>query len=155
MSKFAYFNEYGDCLHVIEAAELPPGGVAVPDDTIPSNIWLNPETGEILPREDCPPLFADSYDVGDEIDFSVPAGAVALVNGEKVKGVRVFDTPQKVAVHIVGRYHLIKVIKIVSYVEQRAQAYPSIADQLDKLYHEGIDAWRAEIAAVKAQFPKV
>jgi hypothetical protein len=41
-----------------------------------------------------------------------------------------------------------------AYKEQRAQAYPSIADQLDTIYHEGIDAWKATIAAVKAQYPK-
>lgn len=41
-----------------------------------------------------------------------------------------------------------------TYAEKRAQAYPSIADQLDKIYHEGIDAWKAEIAAVKQEYPK-
>ena len=41
-----------------------------------------------------------------------------------------------------------------AYKEQRAQAYPSIADQLDKIYHEGIDAWKAQIAAVKQEYPK-
>ena len=41
-----------------------------------------------------------------------------------------------------------------AYKEQRALAYPSIADQLDKIYHEGIDAWKADIAAVKNQYPK-
>ena len=40
------------------------------------------------------------------------------------------------------------------YQRQRASAYPSIADQLDKIYHEGIDAWKAQIAAVKNQYPK-
>ena len=40
------------------------------------------------------------------------------------------------------------------YQRQRASAYPSIADQLDKIYHEGIDAWKAQIAAVKEQYPK-
>jgi len=40
------------------------------------------------------------------------------------------------------------------YQRQRAQAYPSIADQLDTIYHEGIDAWKAEIAAVKQEYPK-
>ena len=40
------------------------------------------------------------------------------------------------------------------YQRQRAQAYPSIADQLDKIYHEGIDAWKAQIAAVKQEYPK-
>ena len=37
---------------------------------------------------------------------------------------------------------------------QRASAYPSIADQLDQIYHEGIDAWKETIAAVKAEYPK-
>jgi|DEB0MinimDraft_3_1074331.scaffolds.fasta_scaffold67609_3 hypothetical protein len=41
-----------------------------------------------------------------------------------------------------------------AYKEQRAQAYPSIADQLDQIYHEGIDAWKATIAAVKQEYPK-
>ena len=40
------------------------------------------------------------------------------------------------------------------YQRQRAQAYPSIADQLDLIYHEGIDAWKAQIAAVKQEYPK-
>ena len=41
-----------------------------------------------------------------------------------------------------------------AYKKQRAQAYPSIADQLDQIYHEGIDAWKATIAAVKQEYPK-
>lgn len=41
-----------------------------------------------------------------------------------------------------------------AYKEKRASAYPSIADQLDKIYHEGIDAWKAQIAAVKQEYPK-
>ena len=40
------------------------------------------------------------------------------------------------------------------YQRQRAQAYPSIADQLDLIYHEGVDAWKAQIAAVKQEYPK-
>ena len=41
-----------------------------------------------------------------------------------------------------------------AYQRQRAAAYPRIADQLDTIYHKGIDAWKAEIAAVKTEFPK-
>lgn len=41
-----------------------------------------------------------------------------------------------------------------TYDQLRAAAYPSIADQLDTLYHGGYDAWKAEIAAVKNQYPK-
>jgi|TARA_R100000482_G_C5077783_1_gene124509 hypothetical protein len=40
------------------------------------------------------------------------------------------------------------------YQRDRASAYPSTADQLDTLYHQGIDGWKAEIKKVKDQFPK-
>lgn len=41
-----------------------------------------------------------------------------------------------------------------AYKEQRARAYPSIPDQLDLIYHQGLDAWKAAIEAVKIQIPK-
>ena len=41
-----------------------------------------------------------------------------------------------------------------TYADQRAAAYPSIADQLDTIYHEGLDAWKATILAVKEEYPK-
>ncbi len=40
------------------------------------------------------------------------------------------------------------------YKYSRAAAYPSIADQLDTIYHQGLDAWKATILAVKEEFPK-
>ena len=40
------------------------------------------------------------------------------------------------------------------YKRQRAAAYPSIADQLDTIYHSGIDAWKETITAVKEAHPK-
>ena len=40
------------------------------------------------------------------------------------------------------------------YQRDRASQYPSTADQLDMLYHQGIDGWKAEIKKVKDQFPK-
>lgn len=40
------------------------------------------------------------------------------------------------------------------YQRQRALAYPSITDQLDLLYHGGMDAWKAAITAVKEEYPK-
>ncbi len=41
-----------------------------------------------------------------------------------------------------------------TYAELRAAAYPLITDQLDTIYHEGIDAWKAVITAVKEEYPK-
>lgn len=40
------------------------------------------------------------------------------------------------------------------YQSKRAKEYPSFADQFDKIFHEGIDAWKAEIQAVKDKYPK-
>ena len=40
------------------------------------------------------------------------------------------------------------------YQSKRASEYPSFADQFDKIFHEGIDAWKAEIQAVKDKYPK-
>lgn len=40
------------------------------------------------------------------------------------------------------------------YQRDRAEAYPSFADQFDTLYHGGINAWKATIDTVKEQFPK-
>jgi len=41
-----------------------------------------------------------------------------------------------------------------AYKDKRAKAYPSIPDQLDLLYHGGMDAWKAAIDAVKNKYPK-
>jgi hypothetical protein len=41
-----------------------------------------------------------------------------------------------------------------AYKSHRQQAYPSIVDQLDTLYHGGYDAWKASIDVVKNKYPK-
>ena len=40
------------------------------------------------------------------------------------------------------------------YQRDRADAYPSIKDQLDDLYHNGIDGWKTTIKEVKDKYPK-
>jgi hypothetical protein len=41
-----------------------------------------------------------------------------------------------------------------AYKYKRAAEYPSIADQLDKIFHDGIDEWKETIQAVKDKYPK-
>jgi len=41
-----------------------------------------------------------------------------------------------------------------AYQRSRAVAYPSIADQLDDIYHNGVDEWKKTIKAVKDKYPK-
>ena len=40
------------------------------------------------------------------------------------------------------------------YQRNRAEAYPSIEDQLDKIYHSGITGWKADIKKIKDKYPK-
>jgi len=40
------------------------------------------------------------------------------------------------------------------YQRDRADAYPSWQTQLDQLFHQGYDGWKAEVQKVKDQFPK-
>ena len=40
------------------------------------------------------------------------------------------------------------------YQEKRKLEYPDWGDQLDKIYHSGIDAWKADIKAIKDKYPK-
>ena len=40
------------------------------------------------------------------------------------------------------------------YQYKRAAEYPSIVDQLDDIYHNGIDGWKTTIKAVKDKYPK-
>ena len=40
------------------------------------------------------------------------------------------------------------------YQRKRAAEYPSVVDQLDDIYHNGIDGWKATIKATKDKYPK-
>ena len=42
----------------------------------------------------------------------------------------------------------------IQYSKDRRDKYPSWQDQLDQIYHEGIDAWKETIQAVKDAHPK-
>ena len=41
-----------------------------------------------------------------------------------------------------------------AYMDKRALEYPSIADQLEDIYHNGIDGWKATIKVTKDKYPK-
>ena len=42
----------------------------------------------------------------------------------------------------------------LQYQRDRKDDYPSIEDQLDDLYHNGIDGWKTKIKAIKDKHPK-
>ena len=40
------------------------------------------------------------------------------------------------------------------YKRKRKSEYPTIKDQLDDIYHNGIDGWKTTIKSVKDKYPK-
>ena len=42
----------------------------------------------------------------------------------------------------------------LDYARKRAKEYPSIADQLDDIYHNGINGWKATIKTTKDKYTK-
>ena len=40
------------------------------------------------------------------------------------------------------------------YQEKRKLEYPNWQDQLDKIYHSGVNAWKADIKKIKDKYPK-
>ena len=41
-----------------------------------------------------------------------------------------------------------------AYKEKRQREYPPMAEQLDMIFHNGIDVWKEQIQAVKDKYPK-
>ena len=44
--------------------------------------------------------------------------------------------------------------EINEYKGQRGGEYPSFGEQLDQIYHEGVDVWKASIQEIKDKYPK-
>ena len=49
---------------------------------------------------------------------------------------------------------LITEYNIKKYQRDRSSEYPSVVDQLDDIYHNGIDGWKATIKTTKDKYPK-
>ena len=45
-------------------------------------------------------------------------------------------------------------VGVVTYTDARKAEYPPLEEQLDKIYHSGVDAWKADIKAIKDKYPK-
>lgn len=72
-----------------------------------------------------------------------------IINGEKVQFTSEEETERDLEEEEYQKEHL-----KTKYIGDRLFAYPSIVDQLDKIYHSGIDEWKKDIKAVKDKFPK-
>jgi hypothetical protein len=44
--------------------------------------------------------------------------------------------------------------RVLSWVEKRQRSYPPISEQLDLIFHKGIEVWKEKIQEVKDSIPK-
>lgn len=42
----------------------------------------------------------------------------------------------------------------MTYADKRGQEYPPLEEQLDDIFHNGIDGWKSTITAIKNKYPK-
>ena len=45
-------------------------------------------------------------------------------------------------------------VGVTTYTEARRVEYPPLEEQLDKIYHDGIEVWRMDITRIKNKYPK-
>ena len=86
--------------------------------------------------------------------LSLVPGAEVTVRGEEVEWINPSVAPvteSQIATEIA---RLQAEYNAKEYQRKRAVEYPSIADQLDKIFHDGIDEWKETIQAVKDKYPK-
>ena len=76
-----------------------------------------------------------------------------VANGDTYEGITWLDESPKPTEKQLDKEYL-EYRAANDYKNKRVAEYPSFAEQFDKLYHEGIDAWKAEISAIKARYPK-
>ena len=74
-----------------------------------------------------------------EFEHLLPVGCVAITDDEA-------NSIRKAAEQVAQN--------ALTYADNRRAAYPSIVDQLDTIFHQGIDEWKADIQAVKDKYPK-
>ena len=88
--------------------------------------------------------------------LSLDAKAKVKVVSEDYDKITWFDdNPNKITVdQIKKKAELDKVDKANEYKMQRKKEYPRIEEQLDTIYHKGIDEWKKTIKTVKDKYPK-
>ena len=88
--------------------------------------------------------------------LAINPNAKCTINGEDVKQITWHNGTKPISEEdiLTKQKELQTAYENNKYQRDRAEAYPSIADQLDDLYHNGIDGWKKTIKAVKDKYPK-
>ena len=89
--------------------------------------------------------------------LALDSKAQVSVIGEDYEKITWHDkNPNKITVDQIKtkKTELDKIDKANEYKMQREKEYPKIEEQLDTIYHKGIDEWKKTIKAVKDKYPK-
>ena len=86
--------------------------------------------------------------------LAIDANASCTVKNEDIDNIEWNTTPIAKADIQAKQAELETAYDNLDYARKRALEYPTIVDQLDKIYHSGVDAWKADIKAIKDKYPK-
>ena len=87
--------------------------------------------------------------------LAINSKAVVTVEDNDVKKINWLDTTPIAEKDILAKQKELQAeYDANKYQRDRATEYPSIEDQLDDLYHNGIDGWKTTIKAIKDKYPK-
>ena len=107
------------------------------DFALDDNIWAiqwKGTSGHVEYNDGTPNLTLDSFS-----DYQY------LVDGYYTEKDRLIDKEEKDAIEAEATR---------TYADRREREYPEVVDQLDDIYHNGIDGWKATIKIVKDKYPK-
>ena len=102
--------------------------------------WATLKEIGIYPLEEVTPSYDSSTEILDGFTEDIQSDKVVLTNKKRDKT----DAEKNADAASAA----------VEYKWKREREYPSIEDQLDKIYHDGIDEWKVVIKAVKDKYPK-
>ena len=147
-SKAKYFLEVPVDLQNVDISAVKKLYVDLSDKTIKNkeNVDLNISDGG-----------KGFFEIGDSISFDVPSDCYVEVN-EKIytSGSVSLDTSKQTAydIKVCGKKYNQTTVLINNYETHRQREYPTLVDQLDDIYHNGIDGWKTKIKAIKDKYPK-
>ena len=102
--------------------------------------WVTLKEIGIYPLEEHMPSLDLDTEILDGFTEDIQADKVVLTNKKRDK------TDAEVAADVESA--------ATAYKFKRENEYPKIEEQLDKIYHDGIDEWKKVIKAVKDKYPK-
>jgi len=84
----------------------------------------------------------------------LPVGVSAGVDGEPDYSLLIWeseDVPKPTEAEFA---EAVAKAQAMTYQTDRRNAYPPISEQLDILFHGGLEVWREQIQAIKDEYPK-